>query len=228
MGAFAINDKQNVILLRRDLHYLFDQRRFAFVVKRSEDQSTQLVTHSLIPLRQRGARELAHLYHNRCLQPLRGIATVQVYNTETAQYAIKDLRAAQVKEFSSLFGPSSRSRSVSPRKRQFNPDATDCIDSQSEDEQGAEEDWMEVPRGRRRKRSWDYDESVPDLATSMTTLVSAATSQVRPEAVSDETGARDQYSPSLNVSAGGEHDESSRKRSRLEPPDSHLGGGTIG
>jgi len=38
-----INDDRNLLLLRRDLHHLFDQRRFAFVAKMDGD-NPQLVT----------------------------------------------------------------------------------------------------------------------------------------------------------------------------------------
>jgi len=62
-----------MILLRRDLHFLFDDRRFTFVAKRSNDQDIQLVTHILLSV-SRGGYELAELYHNRMLQALIGIS----------------------------------------------------------------------------------------------------------------------------------------------------------
>ncbi|KAL7947354.1 hypothetical protein V8C42DRAFT_284470 [Trichoderma barbatum] len=191
-----------------------------------------------MPLGQLISVELAHLYHNRRLQPLKaissellfarfawsiltdeiypfwssdGVFTVQVYDTEAGQYTIKDLRATQIKELASLFSPSSRSRSVSPRKRRFNQDPAD-YDGHNEDgsEEEEEEEWHGIARGRRRKRSWDY-ESVPGLATSFTT--SAATS-------------RFQLDTSPNR-AETQHDiiddaDESRKRPRLGSSHDHL------
>jgi len=92
-----------------------------------------------------------------------------------------------------VLGPLSRSRSVSPRKRQLNQDAINDSDGYSlhegeeysiddDDDDGDDDDdddddndrEMEI-RGRPRKRSWG-DESTPGLANSFTTA-SIATSQ---------------------------------------------------
>ncbi|KAH6634763.1 hypothetical protein B0J18DRAFT_30163 [Chaetomium sp. MPI-SDFR-AT-0129] len=77
-----INDERNLILLRRDLHHLFDTRRFTFVAKSIFAQpllppaahapTAQLALHVMLPS---GSDQLPGLYHNRTLQdPVRDVA----------------------------------------------------------------------------------------------------------------------------------------------------------
>ncbi|UKZ81278.1 hypothetical protein TrVFT333_009050 [Trichoderma virens FT-333] len=217
LDAFEINDGRNMILLRRDLHYLFDQRRLAFVVNQSGDQNAQLVTHSLIPPGEIGATELAHLYHNRRLQPLSGISlefllarfawsiftdalypflknhgmfTVQIYDPEVDQYAIKDLRSLQIKGLSLIF-----SRDISSRRRQHSEDEPEEYDVEEEEEEESEEEWP--GRGRRRRRSGDY--SVPGLQFDLSPSPAETQNRVNLEGSVDDA------------------DESCRKRPRVEP-----------
>ncbi|KAI3317243.1 hypothetical protein HD806DRAFT_515595 [Xylariaceae sp. AK1471] len=80
--ARNIDDDANMISLRRDLHFLFDQRRFSIVPKKptSQDAGLQqeqvgdprllLFVHILLPDR---FDELCGLYHNRPLQPVSGL-----------------------------------------------------------------------------------------------------------------------------------------------------------
>ncbi|KAI0818315.1 hypothetical protein GGR55DRAFT_70592 [Xylaria sp. FL0064] len=72
-GRSGIDDDQNGMLLRRDLHWLFDASRFVLVPKYrndgagdgDDDDEPVLVAHVLQP---GAAAELLHLYHNRALQ----------------------------------------------------------------------------------------------------------------------------------------------------------------
>lgn len=163
--AMPINDEQNLIVLRRDLHYLFDQRRFSFVAKRcsssaeSPSSSTQLVAHVFLP---RGSSELVALYQDRSPYAVSGIAVqlllarfawalftdenfpflkgtqqyaVLLFDLEKGAAVIERLRAPQIAAKASLFDTWSRSRSVSPRKRQLPPvdEAGDCSFREDED-----------------------------------------------------------------------------------------------
>ncbi|KAL8346110.1 hypothetical protein RB598_000149 [Gaeumannomyces tritici] len=95
-SASAINDEKNILLLRKDIHYLFDAKRFVFVPKRPAapnpitlpttsfpveahahihptpdlDAQTKLAAYVLLP---EVFPELVGLYHNRLPQPLCGI-----------------------------------------------------------------------------------------------------------------------------------------------------------
>ncbi|KAI1184606.1 hypothetical protein F5B17DRAFT_72372 [Nemania serpens] len=80
--AQNIDDDSNMISLRRDLHFLFDQRRFSVVPKRPTPQNAKrqqenvgdphplLFVHVLLP---DSSDELCALYHNRSLQPVSGL-----------------------------------------------------------------------------------------------------------------------------------------------------------
>jgi hypothetical protein len=69
----GIDDSLNGILLRSDVHTLFDQRRFALVPKPSCDVTDRLslVAHVLIP---GVSSQLIQLYHNVATQELTGVA----------------------------------------------------------------------------------------------------------------------------------------------------------
>lgn len=61
-----------MIVLRKDLHHLFDQRRFTFAVRDSTDgRGSELIIHVLDP---QSSTELIDLYHNRQMQPLTDIS----------------------------------------------------------------------------------------------------------------------------------------------------------
>ncbi|KAI5921042.1 hypothetical protein F4810DRAFT_679862 [Camillea tinctor] len=170
LGANATDDVRNAILLRSDLHGVFDQRRFALVPK-----AGVWVIHTLSGL---PSDELASLYHNVTLQPLCGLAVEYVFArfawTVLAQGTF--LRAGvprrlvvvegeenvmHVKNVSGLecrtkFVPTlavTKSRSQSPKKR-----ARDDVDEDNEleeilyddEDKGDENMWN--CRGRQRKR----------------------------------------------------------------------------
>ncbi|KLU91773.1 hypothetical protein MAPG_10722 [Magnaporthiopsis poae ATCC 64411] len=65
-----MNGFRNVLMLRQDLHFLFDARRFTFVAKQFH-QSVQLVAHVLNPP---NFNQMAGLYHNRSLQTIRDVS----------------------------------------------------------------------------------------------------------------------------------------------------------
>ncbi|KAK0701231.1 hypothetical protein B0H67DRAFT_524230 [Lasiosphaeris hirsuta] len=141
----AINDDKNMLILRKDLHHLFDARRFTFVPKRfgtDVSQSAKLVTHVLLPS---GSPELIGLYHNRSPQPIRGISVaclfarfawslftdehipffgssltyaVRLWDEAKGETETQSLRGLDVGSRAQIFESTrSQSRSVSPTKR---------------------------------------------------------------------------------------------------------------
>lgn len=61
-----IEDTANALLLRQDLHTLFDAHRFVFVPKKRKGRGeNSIITHMLI-----ASRELGFLHHNVCLKPI--------------------------------------------------------------------------------------------------------------------------------------------------------------
>ncbi|TLS21104.1 uncharacterized protein PpBr36_10489 [Pyricularia pennisetigena] len=81
MAHLLIEDERNLIFLRRDLHLLFDQRRYVFVPKLPPPPQSPLPSHQqlfrvmashvLLP----EYPQFANMYHNRLTQePLRGLS----------------------------------------------------------------------------------------------------------------------------------------------------------
>lgn len=70
-------DPTNLITIRRDLHYLFDTRRFTFVPK--QDKARQEWTLALHVFAPDEISELIPLYHNRSPAPLSGISVEHVF-----------------------------------------------------------------------------------------------------------------------------------------------------
>ncbi|KAK1762450.1 hypothetical protein QBC33DRAFT_461377 [Phialemonium atrogriseum] len=132
--AFPINDENNLLLLRKDIHHLFDQRRFTFAPKKPDDDTPpHLVTHVLPP---HGSVELVSLYHNRILHPLSGVSVklllarfawsiftdeifpffsgtqeyaVLLFDLETGKAITNRLRPSQIRARSSMFEAFTRS-----------------------------------------------------------------------------------------------------------------------
>ncbi|KLU90792.1 hypothetical protein MAPG_10643 [Magnaporthiopsis poae ATCC 64411] len=76
-----IMDARNMLLLRADLHSLFNARRFALVAKSVSDpaaatlpEPSAAVCLVLHVMAHNYSNELVHLYHNRPPQPIRGLA----------------------------------------------------------------------------------------------------------------------------------------------------------
>ncbi|KAL6366232.1 hypothetical protein LRP88_00077 [Fusarium phalaenopsidis] len=171
-----VDDPRNRMVLRRDLHYLFDQRRFVF---RTD--------------------ELINMYHNRLPQRLSGIAVelvfarfawalftsqafplfdgltklaVRLFNPETTEINDRHLNQMDIRDKLKVWGPY-RARSASPTKRSRSQAAEDKAYYGWESDQSASDDCEltgepeEWPgRGRRRKRSWD-EHLPPELVGSL-------------------------------------------------------------
>ncbi|KAJ3531290.1 hypothetical protein NM208_g8944 [Fusarium decemcellulare] len=191
-----------MVVLRRDLHHLFNNRRITFIAKQLNDSETsKLVTHVLL---EQGSTELINLYQNRLTQPLAGISAellfarfawtifsdeifpflngihtynVQLFNPKTGQSLDKELQRPAILGKLQLFNKL-RSRSVSPSKR--------TNDQISQDDLGEETGCFEdnnnmcescgnnsQPRGRRRKRSYDLYESPGFLSSASSASRSA-------------------------------------------------------
>ncbi|KAF2194705.1 hypothetical protein K469DRAFT_725931 [Zopfia rhizophila CBS 207.26] len=171
-GSEPVDDAQNAILLRSDIHTIFDQKRFAIAPK-----SSVLLVHILAP---GSSLQLTRLYHNVPLQPLVGVAIqyilarfawtifaqsvnfvlqglkrrlcIYVGDGETS---ISDLSGDQCRQ---LLSSGAKSRSQSPRKRQRDAFAASAAGG----EDVREEEYF---RGRRRRRSFDTSlsqDTVPD------------------------------------------------------------------
>lgn len=158
-GSEPVDDARNAILLRSDVHTIFDQKRFAVVPK-----SSTLLVHITAP---GSSFELTSLYHNVSLQPLVGVAvqyllarfawTIFAQSINFIQQGLKRSLCiyvgdgeTSIKDFSGeqcrqLFSSGAKSRSQSPRKRQ-----RDTFAVPQEDEKDNEEHF----RGRTRRRSF--------------------------------------------------------------------------
>ncbi|KAH6628869.1 hypothetical protein F5144DRAFT_494826 [Chaetomium tenue] len=141
----AINDDKNILALRKDLHHLFEARRFTFMPKRfgaCTSEPAELITHVLLPS---GSPELVGLYHNRSPQPIRGISgeclfarfawslftdehipfflsdlqyVVCLWDKAKGEAEIRTMRGLDVRSSAQVFESTrSMSRSVSPKKR---------------------------------------------------------------------------------------------------------------
>lgn len=164
-GTEPIDDSCNAILLRSDIHTIFDQKRLVLVPKISA-----FVVHILAP---GFTSELVDLYHNVQLQPLAGVAVEYLFarfawsvftlavnflqqgygrrlmvRGENGETKVTESTGDQCRQFSVSRG--TKSRSQSPRKRQ-----RDVLDTT------AAEDSLEVcgrrmvSRGRTLKRSFN-------------------------------------------------------------------------
>jgi len=161
-GSEPVDDAQNAMLLRSDVHTIFDQKRFAVVPKRSV-----LVVHIAAS---GSSPQLRRLYHNVSLQPLVGVAiqhilarfawTIFAQSIDFMQQGLKRRLCicidgeTSVKDFSGeqcrqLLSSGPKSRSQSSRKRQR--------DASVVPPEG-EEDIEEQFRGRTRRRSF-YSQS---------------------------------------------------------------------
>ncbi|KAI0153301.1 hypothetical protein GGR57DRAFT_150677 [Xylariaceae sp. FL1272] len=137
----AINDEKNILVLRKDLHHLFDTRRFTFVPRKCE-ATTEVVTYVLLPS---GSPEFVGLYHNRYPQSIRGISieclfarfawslftdehvpffgsdleyTVRLWDKAKGEPETQILRGLDARSRAQIFESTrSQSRSVSPKKR---------------------------------------------------------------------------------------------------------------
>lgn len=65
-GSDPVDNARNALLLRSDVHTIFDQKRFAIIPK-----SSTLLVHIIAP---GSLLQLTNLYHNVLLQPLVSVA----------------------------------------------------------------------------------------------------------------------------------------------------------
>jgi hypothetical protein len=191
-----------MVVLRRDLHHLFDNRRITFIAKRLDNSETaNLVTHALL---EQGSTELVNLYQNRLTQPLTGISAellfarfawtifsdeifpflsgmhtynVRIFDPETGQYFDEQLQRPAILGKLQLFDKL-RSRSVSPSKRTNDQISQDdpgeeagCLEDINDMSEPYDDDSQ--PRGRRRKRSYDWHESPGFLSSASSASRSA-------------------------------------------------------
>jgi hypothetical protein len=131
VGTRGVNDVNNMLLLRADLHTLFDEYKFVFIPKKEISSSSgKFVSHMLTH-----SRELSQLYHNVQLQSseklkpqfllarlafsvlpmmegfLQGNLARKLYTVTGDSYTAS---AEECKNFTSTTG--ARSRNVSPQK----------------------------------------------------------------------------------------------------------------
>jgi len=161
-GTNSADDARNVLLLRSDLHHLFDQGRFVFLPKRGI-----WVVHVLFGLPN---EELAALYHNVTVQPLSEVS-VEFLFTRFAWTVLSQsifLRADTDRRLAVVEGdkvrieivsgvdyrikfapPGAKSRSQSPKKRVRNA-GSENQDDDDVDVDGPD-NWDD-DRGRKRWR----------------------------------------------------------------------------
>lgn len=165
----------NAILLRRDLHKVWDDHRFTIVPK-----AGKWVIHVLW---KSPSDELEKEYHNLELQPLYGVArhflfcrfalailskSIFLNQSVTRRLITLDsdaapqVRSMSTNEYQSLFSPMGRAnRSQSPKKRQRSVQGNGeaGLDEEESDGTGSVSE-EEGERGRRRKRSRSFAESL--------------------------------------------------------------------
>ncbi|KAJ3542926.1 hypothetical protein NM208_g3842 [Fusarium decemcellulare] len=187
--SFDAKCPDNTIILRCDLHKIWDDNRFAILPK-----AGGWYTHVLL---NSNTTELEEEYHNLELQPLRGVSRYFFFcrfalaiiakssffrQRERRKLVILDksgssrVRDMSVDEYKKLINLAARgtSRSTSPTKRQRRdePDETAQEDEYSHIDDTAEDDLEEeAPRGRPRKRAGSprvplHDCSTNELASS--------------------------------------------------------------
>ncbi|TQV90290.1 HNH endonuclease domain-containing protein [Cordyceps javanica] len=161
---------ENAILLRRDLHKLWDDHRFAIVPKQGK-----WILHALW---RSPSNELESEFHNLELQPLYGVArhfllcrfalailSKSVFLNQSVDRRLVTLdgedtprvQAMSANEYKNLFATARRanSRSQSPKKR---PRETQGVDDGAESD-GSTGSGQSEQRGRRRRRRWSPNTS---------------------------------------------------------------------
>jgi len=74
-----INSPQNYLLLRSDIHQLWDQRQFSILPRRIETEEGESVAWVAYVTKQHPREEVVRLYHDVCLQPLRGVESMALF-----------------------------------------------------------------------------------------------------------------------------------------------------
>ena len=199
-----IDDAQNAILLRSDIHTMFDQKRFAIVPK-----SSILLVHIVT----RPQTQMTNLYHNVSLQPLVDVAIQHVLArfawtifaqseefieqglTRTLCTYIGDGRT-KIADFSGddcrqlLRG--TKSRSQSSRKRNRSGIVTPA-EEEEEYKEGLEEGFeegfeddnsrVEYERGRRKRRRFDWSSQSSDVNENVFTTSEETVTDTDPDTI---------------------------------------------
>ncbi|TLS20431.1 uncharacterized protein PpBr36_11285 [Pyricularia pennisetigena] len=157
-----MSDDQNMLLLRSDLHHLFDTRRIALIPKQIDldtSRPPQLLVHVLEPS---NSAQLVPLFAWSLFTDERipfvswpGMFNILLWNKITNSVETRVCTSKDVSSFSQVFDPSTRSqsRSVSPKKRQMT-DASEWGDIHSDGEDTLGDD------GCFGDSSFDQDESL--------------------------------------------------------------------
>lgn len=100
----------------------------------------------------------------------KGVAeyAVLLFDPQAGKMAEARLRSPEVRMALQVFGSSSRTPSPKKRPRDQSVDDYDfLVEDQDDDDVSVASDW-EPPRGRRRKRSWEFfdDDTPPELVQS--------------------------------------------------------------
>ncbi|KAL8281668.1 hypothetical protein RB600_005210 [Gaeumannomyces tritici] len=181
-----VMDDKNILLLRSDLHSIFDARRFTFTAKfgvnptsaSSPTGSSSAVTLILHVLQPSLSSELVHLYHNRQLQPVRGLApefllarfawslftdelypffsgmslyNVLLYNRDTMELEEDSLPGHAIRAKMRVFPTYTTTGSKSPRKRPHDEAPGEGVSSGDDEDTSSDEDEVDPrpPRGAR-------------------------------------------------------------------------------
>ena len=198
-GTDPVDDARNAILLRSDIHTIFDEKRLAIVPK-----SSILLVHVVAP---GPLIQLTSLYHNVSLQPLVGVSIQYVLarfawtiftlsvdfmrqglSRKLCLYVVDE--GTRIVDYSGdqcrqLLFSKAESRSQSSRKRQQSVFVTSAED-EDEDDNSREE----YERGRRKRRWFDS----PWLGSSLSEKV-LATSEEPSTSTNTETFDKDDESP---------------------------------
>lgn len=179
MAAVAVNDLQNLILLRRDLHHLLDTRRLFFNAKAASPFDTTSIACLAVQVTgTQSSADLVALYHNRALQPsMRGVAveflfarlawtlftdthmpfftgyepayTTLLLDSDDKIYRVHENMSGEDVRGRASVFPAFKTRSMSPKKRSRGPEEDDG------DTEEDEEDEEDVPRrGRTMMRTY--------------------------------------------------------------------------
>jgi hypothetical protein len=163
-----INNHRNAILLRSDIHTLFDSKRCTIIPKgpSPDGERPLFVVHTFV---NEAPSEVVQLYHNVAVQPLSGVAVEYLFarfawtifglltiflNTgvqrtlrvrDDAGYTIKKVSGSRCQEMAKQ----SRPRSMSPKKRK--QEIPDEMPGDMQENEGTDE--FEAKRGRKGRRS---------------------------------------------------------------------------
>ncbi|KLU90702.1 hypothetical protein MAPG_10554 [Magnaporthiopsis poae ATCC 64411] len=170
VATVSVNDVQNFVVLRRDLHHLLDTRRLFFNAKATSPSDTTSAAACLV-VQVTGtysSADLVAMYHNRALQPsVRGVPvellfarlawtlftdthmpffigreryTTLLFDSEAKTYMVHENMSGEDVRARASVFPAFKTRSMSPKKRSRGPEEVDDGDTEVEEEEEEEED----------------------------------------------------------------------------------------